>query len=114
VILTFGKKYSLSRLCRSLYQRSRDLLRHTIRRFGQQTLTQGRECEQSLFRCFSLSEIESSFQPEWRLISRFNIAFGSGMLGSASVAVSGAMERLFLHHDPLRLALTSLIIVRRQ
>lgn len=111
VILTFGKKYSLARLCRSLYQRSKDLVRRAVIRIAGQPLFGGRGSRENLFRCFSLSEIKRCFPPDWRLISSFNLAFGIGILPPKRI--NALLERLFSRRDPLGLALSALIIALR-
>lgn len=111
VILTFGKAPSVSRFVRSASRRCKRQIRRAASRMAQRLFRQRNESEQTLFRCFSRSEIERSFPSEWRLLALYNIAFGTGILGTTSVRISQTLERIFAGRDPMLLALTCLLIV---
>jgi SAM-dependent methyltransferase len=110
VILTFGKAYTLSRCCRSVMRFCFRTLRSVWIRFGRRKVLFPDQSGGSLFRCYTLSSVTRSFPPEWRVASKANIAFGSGILGRLSVRISQLLERAFKHVDPFRLALTSIIV----
>jgi len=107
VIFTFGKGYSVARSLRAGAGFGVRSLRRILNRMKGKS---GPAASGSFFRNYTFSNVKCAFPPEWRLISHINLVFGSGILKRTSVRISQLLERFFTRRDPLRLALTSIVI----
>ncbi len=102
VIFTFGKGFGVARGLRAATGKLRQML-HAVR-------GKAGSGGSSYFRNYTLSNVKSAFPPEWRLVSHINLVFGSGILKRTSVRISRVLEKMFTRHDPMRLALTSMVV----
>jgi SAM-dependent methyltransferase len=102
VIFTFGKGFGVARGMRAATGRLRQMLNAVRGKAG--------SSGSSYFRNYTLSQVKRAFPPEWRLVSHINLVFGSGILKRTSVRLSRVQEKFFTRHDPLRLALTSMVV----
>jgi SAM-dependent methyltransferase len=96
LVFTFGRRPSLTRSLRRAYQRLGGWLRGAP--------------PSSHFRCLTDREVRESLPEAIEVRRTHHLAFGSGVLGPASVAIGRILERVFEGRDPLRLALTGLIV----
>lgn len=103
VIFTYGKGFGVARSLRAVTGMLRRIL-HDLRR------KTGPEIGSSYFRNYTLANVKQAFPPEWRMVSHVNLVFGSGILKRTSVQLSRVQEKFFTRHDPLRLALTSMVV----
>src|SRR5205085_4953772 len=103
VIFTYGKGFGVARGLRA----ATGLLRKMLRGLRGKT---GSGPGASYFRNYTLSQVKQAFPQEWQLVSHINLVFGSGILKRTSVKISRTLERIFTRNDPLRLALTSMVV----
>jgi SAM-dependent methyltransferase len=107
VVFTFGKGLGVARGLRAAARFGTEALRAVYRIVRRKPGSEGRN---SYFRNYTLSQIKSAFPSEWQMVSHINLVFTSGILKRTSVRISRVLERFFTKHDPLRLALTSMVI----
>lgn len=107
VIFTYGRGFSAARAVRA----GVGLFRSGLSRMFQGKSNSPVRARPSFFRNYTFSDVKRAFPPEWRLVSHVNLVFGSGILKRTSVRISRLLEPLFTRFDPLRVALTSIVVV---
>lgn len=103
VIFTYGKGFGVARGLRTLVGALRKMLRDLRGKTGPGTGA-------SYFRNYTLINVKQAFPPEWRMVSHVNLVFGSGIFKRTSVKISRVLEGMFTRHDPMRLALTCMVV----
>jgi len=118
LIFTFGNKSSIFRKFRQFYLKwpTFPILGSILNKF--RTLITKRKPvvykkENHSFKPIKEKTLLKQLPKELVSITEFNIVFSSGILGPLSIFSNKILEKIFLKRDPLKLAMTKLIILKK-